>query len=151
MDRRAAKTLRWLIGMRLVVVSTLFVGILLIQVNTQLILPLRSFYGLILLSYGLSLFYLILQLRNVPAKIQAGIQLVGDLVVVTGFVYVTGGVFSPFSFLYLAVIVVAVIVSIILLIYVIPTFERIFKDFGADLPAFRDTEVAVRGDDGDQA
>mgnify|MGYP001828880518 FL=1 len=101
------KSLRWLIGVRLIVISTLFVGILLIQVNTQLILPLKSFYGLILLSYGLSLFYLILQLRNIPAKIQAGIQLVGDLVVVTGFVYVTGGVFSPFSFLYLAVIVVA--------------------------------------------
>ena len=33
-------------------------------------------------------------------------------------------------------VVVAVIVSIILLIYVIPTFENIFKDFGADLPAF---------------
>lgn len=101
------KSLRWLIGVRLIVISTLFIGILLIQVNTQLILPLRSFYGLILLSYGLSLFYLILQLKHIPAKIQAGIQLVGDLVVVTGFVYVTGGVFSPFSFLYLAVIVVA--------------------------------------------
>ena len=101
------KTLRWLIGMRLVVVSTLFVGILLIQVNTQLILPLKSFYSLILLAYGLSLFYLILQVRRVSPKVQAGIQLFGDIVVVTGFVYATGGVFSPFSFLYLAVIVVA--------------------------------------------
>jgi type IV pilus assembly protein PilC len=35
-----------------------------------------------------------------------------------------------------AVLVVAVIVTLILLIFVIPQFETIFKDFGADLPAF---------------
>lgn len=101
------KTLRWLIGLRLIVVSTLFLGVLLIQVNTQLILPLKSFYGLILLAYGLSLFYLILHVRSLSPSTQAAVQLLGDLVIVTGFVYVTGGVFSPFSFLYLTVIVVA--------------------------------------------
>src|SRR5471032_1093023 len=35
-----------------------------------------------------------------------------------------------------AVLVVAVIVSVILLIFVIPQFEELFKGFGADLPAF---------------
>ena len=35
-----------------------------------------------------------------------------------------------------AVLVVAVIVSLILLIFVIPQFEDLFKGFGADLPAF---------------
>ncbi len=35
-----------------------------------------------------------------------------------------------------AVIAVAIIVSSILLIYVIPQFEGIFQSFGADLPAF---------------
>jgi type IV pilus assembly protein PilC len=35
-----------------------------------------------------------------------------------------------------AVLVVAVIVTIILLIFVIPQFESLFKGFGADLPAF---------------
>ena len=35
-----------------------------------------------------------------------------------------------------AVIAVAIIVSSILLIYVVPQFESIFKSFGADLPAF---------------
>ncbi|MGC3981948.1 MAG: type II secretion system F family protein [Steroidobacteraceae bacterium] len=35
-----------------------------------------------------------------------------------------------------AVLVVAVIVTLVLLIFVIPQFESIFKDFGADLPAF---------------
>src|SRR3954464_14609957 len=35
-----------------------------------------------------------------------------------------------------AVLVVAVIVTLILLIFVIPQFESLFKGFGADLPAF---------------
>jgi len=35
-----------------------------------------------------------------------------------------------------AVLAVAVIVTVILLIYVIPQFESLFQDFGADLPAF---------------
>ncbi len=103
----SSRALKWLIGLRLIVISTLFLGVLLIQVNTQLILPLRSFYGLILLAYGLSLLYLVLHVRGLETRIQAAIQLTGDLGIVTGFVYVTGGVFSPFSFLYLTVIVAA--------------------------------------------
>jgi type IV pilus assembly protein PilC len=35
-----------------------------------------------------------------------------------------------------AVLAMAVIVSVVLLVFVIPTFESLFKDFGADLPAF---------------
>src|SRR3569832_2710835 len=35
-----------------------------------------------------------------------------------------------------AVLVVAVVVTIILLVFVIPQFESLFKGFGADLPAF---------------
>lgn len=40
-----------------------------------------------------------------------------------------------------AVVAVAVIVTIILLIFVIPQFEELFKGFGADLPAF--TQMVV--------
>ena len=40
-----------------------------------------------------------------------------------------------------AVLAVAVIVSVILLIFVIPQFESLFKGFGADLPAF--TQMVV--------
>jgi type IV pilus assembly protein PilC len=41
----------------------------------------------------------------------------------------------------IAVLVVAIIVSVILLIFVIPQFESLFKGFGADLPAF--TQMVV--------
>ncbi len=40
-----------------------------------------------------------------------------------------------------AVLIVAVIVSVILLVFVIPQFESLFKGFGADLPAF--TQMVV--------
>jgi type IV pilus assembly protein PilC len=40
-----------------------------------------------------------------------------------------------------AVLVVALVVSVILLIFVIPQFESLFKGFGADLPAF--TQMVV--------
>lgn len=101
--------IRWLLVIRLVVISTLFLGVLIIQVNTQLILQLQNFYWLILISYGLSLAYLVLYLRQLPTRLQTVIQLLGDIGVVTGFVYFTGGLYSPFSFLYLTVIVVAAV------------------------------------------
>ncbi len=101
--------LRWLLGIRLVVISTLFLGILIIQVNTQLLLQLEHFYWLILVSYGLSLGYLVLHLKGLSTRLQAVVQLLGDIGVVTGFVYFTGGLYSPFSFLYLTVIMVAAI------------------------------------------
>ncbi|WP_371195148.1 type II secretion system F family protein [Glaciecola sp. SC05] len=42
----------------------------------------------------------------------------------------------------IAVLVVALIVTVILLIYVVPTFEEIFSGFGAELPAF--TQMVLR-------
>ncbi len=36
----------------------------------------------------------------------------------------------------ISVLIIALVVSAILLIFVVPTFEDLFKDFGADLPAF---------------
>jgi len=106
-DQPSTQSLRWLLGLRLVVISTLLVGALIIQVTTRTILPLRSLYSLCLLTYGLSLGYLVLYARGASPKLQVIVQLVGDIGVVTGFVYVTGGLYSPFSFLYLIVIVTA--------------------------------------------
>jgi type IV pilus assembly protein PilC len=41
------------------------------------------------------------------------------------------------------VVAVAIIVSAILLIFVVPTFEKVFKDFGADLPALTLSVMAM--------
>ncbi|RLE27037.1 MAG: hypothetical protein DRJ65_04040 [Acidobacteria bacterium] len=103
-------TIRWFLGLRLVVISTLFLGILLIQATTPLILPLKHFYGIILTTYALSLGYLILHLIGVSQRLQAFFQLLGDIGIVTGLVYFTGGYHSPFSFLYLTVIVAGAVI-----------------------------------------
>jgi two-component system sensor histidine kinase PilS (NtrC family) len=103
------RTLKWLIGLRLVVISTLFLGTLIIQTTTQRILPLSNLYALFLFTYGLSLIYLVLNLKAVSERAQAIAQLTGDIAIVTGFVYATGGFYSPFSFLYLTVIIAAAI------------------------------------------
>src|SRR6188472_4551639 len=42
-----------------------------------------------------------------------------------------------------AVLVVAVIVTVILLVFVIPQFESLFKGFGADLPAFTQMVISL--------
>lgn len=42
-----------------------------------------------------------------------------------------------------AVVVVAVIVTAILLIFVVPTFEELFQSFGADLPAFTKLVISI--------
>ncbi len=98
------RALLWLMGIRIIAISTLFLASLIIQASTRTILPLGGFYVLVLLTYALSLVYLVLHLRGLSPKLQAILQLVGDLGIVTGFVYLTGGVYSPFSFLYLVVI-----------------------------------------------
>jgi type IV pilus assembly protein PilC len=47
------------------------------------------------------------------------------------------------SFYPAAVLVVAVIVTVVLLIFVIPQFESLFKGFGADLPAFTQMVIGL--------
>ncbi len=104
-----AGSLLWLIGIRLVVITTLLVGALIIQVTTRMILPLTGLYLLVLVSYALSLGYVVVYARGLRYSAQVVVQLLGDMAVVTGFVYVTGGLYSPFSFLYLTVIVLAAV------------------------------------------
>jgi len=101
----SVNALRWLLGLRIVVISTLFLGILLIQGSSEQILPLQHFYEVILSTYGLSLAYIVVYALRLPLRLQIIMQLVGDICVITTLVYFTGGIYSPFSFLYLTVIV----------------------------------------------
>jgi len=109
-DSPSANQIRWLLGFRVGVISILFLSILLIQGTSEKILPLQHFYEIILGTYGLSLIFLILYVLRLPIRIQAILQLLGDIAIVTSMVYFTGGLYSPFSFLYLAVIVSGAII-----------------------------------------
>jgi two-component system sensor histidine kinase PilS (NtrC family) len=100
----------WLARVRFLLV-TFLLAIVLVLRDVQLItVPLLYFGPLILLWYTLAIFYAIL-LRWIPgAWFQAHLQIVCDLLMITGLVYVTGGHESYFISLYLLAIIVSSIV-----------------------------------------
>jgi two-component system, NtrC family, sensor histidine kinase PilS len=99
--------LGWLTRVRFLLITILLALVVVLQQYTQLIVPVRYFVPLIVLWYTLAFFYGIL-LRWVPlARWHAPLEVVCDLVMVTGLVYVTGGHESYFISLYLLGIIVA--------------------------------------------
>jgi len=102
-----ATVAKWLMGLRLVAVSALFVGVLLVQTTTEEILPIAPLTWVTALTYGLSLLWLTLWLAGVPPGLHGGLQLGGDLVIASCLVYFTGGLTSPFPFLFLIPVGVA--------------------------------------------
>jgi two-component system, NtrC family, sensor histidine kinase PilS len=99
----APETLRGLILFRLVVVSTLTLSALLIQLTFSIELPLRPIYYLAAFAYGHSLTALV-TFRRLRPEAHATLQIMGDLLVVTGLVYISQGPDSGFTFLYLGVV-----------------------------------------------
>lgn len=101
--------LRWLIGVRLVVITSIALAYFLHQLASS---PQAPHYGPIYTLAGwvylASLFYLaLLRLLRGHEIIQAYLQFLGDLVLVSALVYFFGGTSSPFSILYFVVIIVA--------------------------------------------
>ena len=99
----APETLRGLILFRIVVVSTLTLSALLIQLTFSIELPLRPIYYLAAVAYGHSLAALA-TFRTLRPEAHATFQIMGDLLVVTGLVYISQGPDSGFTFLYLGVV-----------------------------------------------
>lgn len=97
---------RMLIAIRVVVVTTLLLAALIIQYTVRELLPINYLYTTAAITYGLTLFYIGVGYLA-PRKINLIIQVAGDLVVETVLVYFTGGLDSPFSFLYLVSIITA--------------------------------------------
>lgn len=98
---------KWLIGLRLVAISALVVGALLVQTTTDEILPIVPLVRVAGLTYTLSLLWLALWITGRPPRLQAAAQIVGDLAIVATLVYLTGGVASPFAFLFMVVVGIA--------------------------------------------
>ena len=89
--------------LRVVVVSTLLLSAFLIQFTFSTALPLNAIYYLAAFAYSISI-AAILSLDRIPAEANAAIQLLGDLFVITGLVYISGGPDSSFTFLYLGTV-----------------------------------------------
>lgn len=103
------KKLRWLIAVRLLVITSVAVVHLLRALSPERGLSYEPFlYAIAGFTYALCLVYLVLLrwLRGRP-ETHAAIQLVGDISIVTGLVYYFGGAASSFSTLYLVVITAA--------------------------------------------
>jgi two-component system sensor histidine kinase PilS (NtrC family) len=110
---RLLRSLRWLIAIRLVVITSVAMPYLLVQLASPVGLPTFDFLFLLAgFTYVASLVYIMLlgALRERPL-VQAGVQFAGDLLLVTGLVYSFGGIGSPFSLFYLVVIIVAAVLA----------------------------------------
>jgi two-component system, NtrC family, sensor histidine kinase PilS len=96
-----------LIAVRVVVVTTLLLAALIIQYTVREVLPLNYLYVTAGVTYILTLVYIALA-RVIPSRaINLMVQTGGDLAVETLLVYFTGGLDSPFSFLYLVSVITA--------------------------------------------
>ncbi|MBK9064582.1 MAG: PAS domain-containing protein [Acidobacteria bacterium] len=95
--------LRGFVVLRVVVVSTILLSAFLIQFTFSTALPLNDIYYLAAFAYSISI-AAVLSLDRIPPEANAAIQLLGDLVVITGLVYISGGADSSFSFLYLGTV-----------------------------------------------
>jgi two-component system sensor histidine kinase PilS (NtrC family) len=109
-ERELRRQLDWLMTFRVVIITTLLVCTFVIELLYRPLLSLKPFYLLAVATYLLTIGYA--SLRSLALGPQVYAQLVGDLAIVTGFVYLTGGTESPFSFLYLLTIIIGSILLV---------------------------------------
>lgn len=101
--------LAWLVKVRILILTFLLGIELAISRLATTPLPLHLFVDAILLWYAISIFYVVLLSFWQEYRIQAVLQVLTDLALVTLVVYATGGVDSSLNFLYPLVIIVACI------------------------------------------
>lgn len=97
----------WLIAIRVIVVTTLLLAALIIQYTAELDLPINYIYVTAALAYGLTFIYVALDRIVRSRAVTLYAQIVGDIALETMLVYFTGGLDSPFSFLYLVSVITA--------------------------------------------
>lgn len=96
----------WLILLRVVVITTLLITGFIVQFITEFAYTLTPFFYLTAVTYILTIIY-ISTLKLIPHVYHLYLQLTGDVFLVTAIVYFTGGLASPFSFLYIITVIVA--------------------------------------------
>jgi two-component system sensor histidine kinase PilS (NtrC family) len=100
----------WFILIRTIAVTSILVAVVIIQSSTSDFLPVVPFYYLVLLAYILSLIYLGLYLWWKNSAVQAYVQIVTDLLLITALVYISGGLSGSLYILYVFPVVAASIV-----------------------------------------
>lgn len=101
----------WLVRVRFLVITVLFVLVLVLRNYTGLPAPTRYFVPLVVLWYTLALFFGLLMRTLPPLAVMprwlAPLQVMSDLLMTTGVVFVTGGHESYFISLYLLAILIS--------------------------------------------
>jgi len=112
MTQNVAAWLGWLSRVRFFLITLLLALVLVLGKTSQLEVSTRFFLPLMILWYTLAIIYTILMRWMPTASWHGPIQLVCDLVLVTGVVYLTGTQDSYFIWLYpLAIIVASILFS----------------------------------------
>ncbi len=109
-EQLLAQRLRWLIALRILVITSALVPFFFLQLAAEEIqkAEFTFLYMVAGSTYGASLIYiLLLRLPAAWTAAHAYLQFAGDLLLTTSLVYYFGGPFTPFSILYLVVIIVA--------------------------------------------
>src|SRR5258705_5701060 len=99
--------LTWLVKVRLLILTVLLASELAVIRLTPSPLPIMPFLTAMVLWFVLSLFFLFLVSVWNESRLQAMLQVLSDLVMVTLIVHLTGGIDSSLNFLYPLVIIVA--------------------------------------------
>jgi two-component system, NtrC family, sensor histidine kinase PilS len=99
----------WLVKVRIFILTLLLAVELAIAQFTPTPLPMRLFLSTVLFWYSLSLFYVLLLSFWQEHRIQAALQVITDLVLVSLVIHETGGWDSSLNFLYPLVIIVAAV------------------------------------------
>ena len=97
----------WLVRVRIFILTLLFAIELAVARFSLAPLPMRFFISTILLWYSLSLFYVLLLSLWREHRLQASLQVLTDLILVSLVIHETGGWDSSLNFLYPLVIIVA--------------------------------------------
>jgi two-component system sensor histidine kinase PilS (NtrC family) len=95
------RKLAWLIAIRVVISTVLLGSAILVQINSPGLFPVDPFFFLIGLTYALTLVYIGLLPVTDAHRWIVDLELAGDAVIVSAFIYMTGGVTSYFATLYM--------------------------------------------------
>jgi two-component system response regulator PilR (NtrC family) len=102
------KRLRWLTFLRALIITFLLGATAIIQIKEGVFyrsIPLFYLYILIITIYILTIIYIILLHVIKNLNVISYIQIVGDILFVTVLIYITGGIESIFSFMYILTII----------------------------------------------
>src|SRR3954454_12089643 len=105
------RKLRWLIAIRAVISTVLLGGATFAQITAPGSFPVDPFFFLIGLTYALTAAYAATLRLAEGRRWIVDVQLAGDALIVSAFIYFTGGITSYFSSLYVLPIVAASVVQ----------------------------------------